>query len=189
MKLYGKIAKAKKEIKETKLEKKGENKFSNYKYFTPGQIEQLVSDACENNGLITKFDLKRNEFGECGYLTIICIDTAESVVYEMATAIPEIKATNVAQQLGGCVTYTERYLKTSAFGIVDNSLDFDTTENTQKQYKEQENNEKILKGVISKISKCKTIAEITEIYNGLSEEMKVAAKPHATSKKLEIEKK
>ena len=51
----------------------------------------------------------------------------------MASAIPEIKATNIAQQLGGCVTYTERYLKMSLFGITDNQLDFDTTENTKKQ--------------------------------------------------------
>ena len=58
----------------------------------------------------------------------------------------------------------------------------------EAEYKEQENNEKILKGVISKISKCKTVTEIIEIYNNLSEEMKVAVKPHATSKKLEIEK-
>ena len=51
----------------------------------------------------------------------------------MASAIPEIKATNVAQQLGGCSTYTERYMKQSMFGITDNQLDFDTTENTKKQ--------------------------------------------------------
>src|SRR5690554_4666080 len=104
MEIYKKIAQAKKEIKNTKLEKKGENKFSGYKYFTPSQIERLVSDACDNNGLITTFDLKRNEFGETGYLSVICTETGESLVFEMATAIPEIKATNIAQQLGGCVT-------------------------------------------------------------------------------------
>ena len=60
------------------------------------------------------------------------IDTGNSIEYIMATAIPEIKATNIAQQLGGCVTYTERYLKMSAFGIVDNNLDPDTTNNTKK---------------------------------------------------------
>jgi hypothetical protein len=29
------------------------------------------------------------------------------------------------------MTYTERYLKMSAFWIIDNNLDFDTTENTK----------------------------------------------------------
>jgi hypothetical protein len=65
-------------------------------------------------------------------LAIIDIETGEKVDYTMATAIPEIKATNIAQQLGGCVTYTERYLKQTAFGISENSLDFDNQDNTPK---------------------------------------------------------
>ena len=119
---------AKKQIKETKLEKKGHNSFSNYYYFLPEQIEQLVFDACDKNGLYTKFDLVRGgigEEGERGILTVFHIDTMQSLSFEMATAIPEIKATNIAQQLGGCATYTERYLKQTAFGIAENTLDFD----------------------------------------------------------------
>jgi hypothetical protein len=119
---------AKKQIKETKLEKKGHNTFSNYYYFLPEQIEQLVFDACDKNGLYTKFDLVRGgigEEGERGILTVFHIDTMQSLSFEMATAIPEIKATNIAQQLGGCATYTERYLKQTAFGIAENTLDFD----------------------------------------------------------------
>ena len=68
-----------------------------------------------------------------GRLTIYDLESGEKLTTEMASAIPEIKATNIAQQLGGCVTYTERYLKMSLFGITDNQLDFDTTENTKKQ--------------------------------------------------------
>jgi hypothetical protein len=136
--IYTKIAKAKKAIKETKLKKAGLNTFSNYHYFTPEQIEQLVFDACEANGLLTKFDLHRNEIGTYGTLEIIEIETSEKVVYTMATAIPEIKATNIAQQLGGCVTYTERYLKQTAFGISENSLDFDSHDNTPKSTKKAE---------------------------------------------------
>jgi hypothetical protein len=119
---------AKKQIKETKLEKKGHNSYSNYYYFLPEQIEQLVFDACDKNGLYTKFDLVRGgigEEGERGILTVFHIDTMQSISFEMATAIPEIKATNIAQQLGGCATYTERYLKQTAFGIAENTLDFD----------------------------------------------------------------
>jgi hypothetical protein len=37
----------------------------------------------------------------------------------------------VAQQMWWCMTYTERYLKMTAFWIIDNSLDFDSDE----QYK------------------------------------------------------
>jgi hypothetical protein len=116
---------AKKQIKETKLEKKGHNTYSNYNYFLPEQIEQLVFDACEKQGLFTKFDLIRNEIGETGFLTIYHIESGQSTQFTLATAIPEIKATNIAQQLGGCLTYTERYLKQTAFGISENTLDFD----------------------------------------------------------------
>lgn len=130
--LIKKIEAAKTEIKNTKLKKEGRNDFSKYDYFTPQQIEFLVASACHNNGLLTIFDLIRNELGVYGELTVYDTDTAQSLKIKMATAIPEIKATNIAQQLGGCVTYTERYLKMSAFGITDNQLDFDTTENTKK---------------------------------------------------------
>jgi hypothetical protein len=130
-----KIAKAKKEIKETKMKKEGKNTYSNYDYFLPSQIERLVFDVCEIHKLITTFDLKRTELGEMGVLTVVCIETGEFIQTEMATAIPSIKATNLAQQIGGCMTYTERYLKTSLFGIVDNSLDFDDTEATKQTVK------------------------------------------------------
>jgi len=132
MKIIQKIAKAKAEIKNSKLKKEGRNEFSKYDYFTPSQIEFLVNQVCTDNELLTTFDLIRNELGVFGKLTIYDQTSEEKLEFVMATAIPEIKATNIAQQLGGCVTYTERYLKMSAFGITDNKLDFDTTENTKQ---------------------------------------------------------
>lgn len=139
MEILKKIAKAKNQIKEIKLKKTGWNDYSKYNYFLPEQVEKIVSDACKSNNLITKFDLKRNEFGEYGILTIYDIDSNENMKYEMATAIPDIKATNIAQQLGGCVTYTERYLKMSAFGIVENDLDFDNFNNKNNLKKDEDN--------------------------------------------------
>jgi len=125
MKIIQKIAKAKQDIKESPIKKEGRNDYSNYDYFTPAQIEGLVSHVCKTNGLMTKFDLIRNELGVYGSLTIFDCETGENISYQMATDIPQIKATNIAQQLGGCATYTERYLKMSAFGITDSNLDFD----------------------------------------------------------------
>ena len=126
------LAKAKQKIATIKLSKEGTNDYSHYNYFTPDQVNKIVQSVCEEFKLVTKFDLKRNEYGVYGTLTVFDIESGESIVFEGATAIPEITATNVAQQIGGCMTYTERYLKMSAFGITDNSLDFDTTENTKK---------------------------------------------------------
>ena len=133
MKIIEKLANAKREIKDTKLKKQGKNKFSDYEYFTPSQIELLVQQSCFNNRLVTKFDLLRDSLGVLGTLTIYDLDSEESLIFTMASAIPEIKATNAAQQLGGAMTYTERYLKISAFGITDNNLDFDAHDNAKKE--------------------------------------------------------
>jgi len=174
MSIYKKIEDAKAEIKNTKLEKKGHNKFSNYKYFTPDQVEFLVSDACHKHGLTTLFDLVRTELGEAGQLHIIDTESSERHTCVMATAIPEIKATNIAQQLGGCVTYTERYLKMSAFGITDNSLDFDDNANSPaKPKKNAPANKEELTPEHNKWSAAKTaieskkttVADIKKKYN------------------------
>ena len=127
-----KIAEAKKSIASQKITKEWKNTFSNYNYFTPEQVNAIVQKACDEQKLLTKFDLIRDEFWIQWQLTIFDIETDENIVFVWATAIPEIKATNVAQQIWWCMTYTERYLKMTAFWIADNSLDFDTTENTEK---------------------------------------------------------
>jgi len=145
MKLVEKLSNAKKEIKESKLKKEGRNSFSNYDYFTPSQIEYLVQSVCQSNRILTKFDLTRDNLGVYGTLTIYDLDSDDTLVFTMATAIPEIKATNIAQQLGGCVTYTERYLKTSAFGITDNNLDFDSQDNRAKVEEQKINQTEIIK--------------------------------------------
>lgn len=126
-----KLAVAKQQVAAEKNAKAGKNSFSNYNYFTPEQVNTIVQKVCDACWLLTKFDLKRNEYWVFGTLTVYDIESWESLEFESATAIPEIKATNVAQQMWGCMTYTERYLKMTAFWIIDNSLDFDSDE----QYK------------------------------------------------------
>lgn len=114
------------------MTKEWKNTFSNYSYFTPEQVCWIVEKACEEFWLFTKFDLIRDELWIEWQLTVFDIDTEETMQFIWATAIPEIKATNVAQQIWWCMTFTERYLKMTAFWISDSSLDFDTTENTKK---------------------------------------------------------
>jgi len=126
--IYQKLHEARKYIKTCGIEKKGWNNYSKYKYYTPEQISDLAFRACEDQGLLTIFDLLRNELGITGGLKIMNLsDTNEVISFTMASAIPEIKATNAIQQLGGAVTYTERYLLMSAFDIKDNNLDPDTS--------------------------------------------------------------
>jgi len=132
-----KLAEAKKNIASQKITKEWKNTYSNYSYFTPEQVSSIVQKACDEFKLFTKFDLIRDEQWIEWQLTIYDIESDENITFIWATAIPEIKATNVAQQIWWCMTYTERYLKMTAFWIADNSLDFDTTENTEKTAKAQ----------------------------------------------------
>ena len=125
--IYKKIQNCRNAIKKQKLEKKGWNDYSKYKYYLPEQVDKLVHDACVTENLFCKFDLIRNVDGLHGELTIINLDKPdESDVWKAATEMPIIKATNVSQQMGGCMTFTERYLKQTAFDIVDNNQDFDS---------------------------------------------------------------
>jgi hypothetical protein len=125
MKVYKKLAQARKMLKEQKIEKLGFNKFSNYKYFTPEQISSMVFDVSNEVGLFNKFDLRRTDLGLEATLTVFDVEGDQYTTFELATDIPMIKATNVAQQLGGCATYSERYLLQIAYDIKDNNLDFD----------------------------------------------------------------
>ena len=122
---------AKAMVSQMKNSKEWSNDFSKYSYLTPEQVNKIVQTVNDENWLFTAFNLKRNEYWVFWTLTVYDVESWESLEFEMASEIPEIKATNAAQQLGWCVTYTERYLKMSVYWIVDNSLDFDTTENTK----------------------------------------------------------
>jgi len=175
--VYKKLLAAKQHINMSDMKKEGYNEYSNYNYFTPDQINKLVFLACQAANILTTFDLKRNEFGEYGELTIIDLDSGQSIITHMATAIPSITATNAAQQLGGCVTYTERYLKMSAFGISDNSLDPDGKDQKKQPKKPKDDGKKWLnKGTkewlnaIEKLTaKTITMKQVLEVYKMKSE--------------------
>lgn len=171
MKTLQKISKAIESIKGMNLKKKGRNKFSNYDYYTPDQVSELVTRACHKVGLLTKFDLIRNELGITGQLSVYDIETpADPIVYHMASDIPSIKATNVAQQLGGAMTYTKRYLLMNAFEIADNNLDFDTTENTKVTAKPKTQVvDKLSQSLVNRINDCITIKELTTLWNANKE--------------------
>jgi hypothetical protein len=121
-----KIQRARDLIAEMKIQKQGRNTYSNFDYYTPDQITQMVSVATKEVGLITYFSLHKNELGYFGLLDVISLDSdsdhKEFVIY---TEKPSITATNATQQVGGMVTFTERYCKMIAFDIVDDVLDFD----------------------------------------------------------------
>ena len=142
LKVLQKLQLARQLIADMKMKKSGQNTYSKYKYFTPEQIQDAAFKASTEAGLIDRFileKLEKEESGAKGKLIITCLESGAEVVFEMPTAFPEIKATNIVQQIGGCMTYTERYLKMTAYGIADNSLDPDTSENTKKEVEKPKN--------------------------------------------------
>ena len=122
-------------IKSQPMKKSGRNEYSKYDYFTPEQVNQLVHEAEKQVGIFHKFDLIRDQFGYHGHLQITDIETGEAITFIQATDIPTITATNISQQIGGAVTYTNRYMLMTAFDIADNSLDFDAKDNREKEEK------------------------------------------------------
>ena len=128
--IYEKLAAARKTIRNTTTKKAGRNTYSGYDYFTPEQVEQLVFTACEKEGLIVLTSLRKDGFGYFQELILKDIQEPMSELrFELRTEMPEIKATNAAQQMGGMDTYSERYIKMKVFQIKDNNLDFDAHDN------------------------------------------------------------
>jgi len=168
METYAKISEAIAMIKKKDLKKQGRNKFSGYDYYTPAQVSELTTWACHEVKLLPKFDLIRSKKGIVGRLSIYDLEAkylTGPVVYEMAGAIPDIKATNVAQQLGGAMTYAKRYLLMNAFDITDNNLDFDTTENTKKVVESSIIDEVTEESIKNALYVCSREEEIKQIWD------------------------
>jgi len=126
MNVYQKIQNCRVAIKASDLQKLGYNSYSEYYYYTPEQVDKLVYEACTNENLFVKFELVRDLNGLFGQLTVYNLDDIKDfAVFVAATEMPTITATNASQQMGGCMTFTERYLKQTTFSIVNNDLDFD----------------------------------------------------------------
>jgi hypothetical protein len=128
-----KIQQARKKIKEMNLEKQGYNAHSKYHYYLPEQVDKMVNDSSQELNLFNKYDLIRTELGLIARLTVIDLDNGNKEVFEAATEIPAITATNAAQQLGGAMTFSNRYLLMFTYDIVDNNLDFDAQKNQKQQ--------------------------------------------------------
>lgn len=137
--IYKKLAEARKHIRECGVKKEGKNTYSNYDYFTPEQVEQLVAGACEKTNTICVTSLRQDQYGYYQSLAFIDLEAeaGDAVTFELRTEKPEIKATNATQQMGGMDTYSERYIKMKVFQIKDNNMDFDSQDNRPKEIKTQ----------------------------------------------------
>lgn len=139
MNIYEKLNRARELVRTTKHKKGGTNTYSNYDYFTPEQVEMIVSEVCAETKMIPLCNLRRDQYGIFQQLILVDLeDTKETLVFELATVQGEMKATNDTQQMGGTDTYSERYIKMKVFQIKDSNLDPDSKDNsgmkTKKSY-------------------------------------------------------
>lgn len=133
MNIHEKLQEARRLVRNTKHKKAGRNTYSNYDYFTPEQVELIVSEVCEQTKLLPLCNLKRNEWGLYQEMILVDIENRDdSIVFQLATTHGSLKATNETQQMGGTDTYSERYIKMKVFQIKDNSLDPDSQDNRAK---------------------------------------------------------
>lgn len=132
-KIYDKLNQARQLVRNTKHKKEGRNTYSKYDYFTPEQVETIVSEVTEKTKMLVLCNLKRNQYGLFQELTLVDLENeGETLSFELATEMGSLTATNETQQMGGTDTYSERYIKMKVFQIKDNNLDFDSQDNTQK---------------------------------------------------------
>lgn len=132
------LAKAREIIKDSDLKKAGHNSYSNYDYYTPEQVEELVANACKKTGTIVLCNLKADENGYYQTLEFVCLDDpSDRLQFELRTEKGEITATSNSQQMGGTDTYSERYIKMKVFQIKDNNLDPDSQEHKEDSGKEE----------------------------------------------------
>lgn len=136
MNIYEKLDKARSLVRTTKHKKAGRNTYSNYDYFTPEQVELIVAEVCEATKMLPVCNLKRNEHGLYQEMVLVDLENPEDrIVFQLATVMGSLKATNETQQMGGTDTYSERYIKMKVFQIKDNNLDFDSHDNRPKPAK------------------------------------------------------
>lgn len=132
MNIYEKLNKARELVRTTKHKKAGSNTYSNYDYFTPEQVEMIVSEVCAETKMLPICNLKRNEHGIFQELTLVDLENVQdTLTVELATVHGQMKATNETQQMGGTDTYSERYIKMKVFQIKDNNLDPDSKDNSE----------------------------------------------------------
>jgi hypothetical protein len=133
-----KLLQARINIAKTEVKKAGHNTFSDYHYFTPEQVQQLVLIECEKLQMITLYQLQKENEGYTATLNLVCLESMQHYLFSAPTEVPDIKATNVAQKLGGTMTYSHRYLLMFAFDIARNTLDFDSQKPTESKPKQTE---------------------------------------------------
>lgn len=102
------------------IKKSGYNKFSDYKYM---ELEDFLPHL---RSLLLKYRLcyefSMDKENQIALLNLKDCDSETNLVFTMPYEIPEIKATNLMQKVGGAASYCLRYLLMIAFGIAESDM-------------------------------------------------------------------
>lgn len=127
-----KLKEARELIRNYPIYKDGKNSFAKYSYFTPEKIADIVRYVSRELNFVCLYQFKADENGVFGLITFHDLDSDEMIAVETRASIPDIKATNKAQQYGGALTYNKRYAYTSLFDIAEGDADYDSGTEQQK---------------------------------------------------------
>ena len=110
-------------LQNTKLTKSGRNKFAGYDYFELTDFIPAIQSICEDVGLCGTVS-----YGEqIATLTIYNTENTDKIEFTCPMSKAELKGCHEVQNLGAVLTYTRRYLWTTAFEIVEHdALDLTT---------------------------------------------------------------
>lgn len=167
--IYEKITNIKNDFLKENVKKSGRNKFANYTYYELADITPVLIELCKKYGIFTKFSYTKDE----ATLEIVNIENPnEREIYTSPMEELELKGCNKIQALGGCETYSRRYLYMSAFDIIENDM-FDAVVNEEKEPKEKQTAENNIYIKIKKLIKDKGVMpnEISEYFNKNSADM------------------
>ena len=134
--IYEKITNIKSDFLKANVKKSGKNKFANYTYYELADITPVLIELCKQYGIFTKFSYTKGE----ATLEIVNIENPnEREIYTSPMEELELKGCNKIQALGGCETYSRRYLYMSAFDIIENDM-FDAVVSEEKEKQTTDNN-------------------------------------------------
>ena len=115
MNIYEKLIEARKQVKEAKLKKSGENTFAKYTYYELEDILPTITEICAKVKIVPIVSFK----SDLAVLTIYDAESTDKIEFSSPMVESEVKGATKIQNLGAVETYQRRYLYMTAFEIVE----------------------------------------------------------------------
>ena len=131
MSVYKKLNEARREFHKSSLKKSGQNKFSNYDYFTLADIVPAGLAAFQNAGLCAVMTFDK----DVATMLIVNVDKPEEqirITSPMGSAA--LKGCHEVQNIGAVETYQRRYLWSAALDAIERDIIEESTDAGPTEY-------------------------------------------------------